>query len=473
MVNCKKEQLHLDEDLFNNTGINITTHGRKHLGASVGSDEFRKDYISTKVQKWVEEIKILSKIAMIDPHSAYIAYTRCYKHKYNFIMRTIKDTKKFLQPLDEVLDSTFIPAILNGRIVSRILRNIIALPVNLGGLGIPIPTEMSSEQYCDSIEITSELTRHITEQKDNYNTNSDAQKLIMSNVKSRKNDRRKETLDNLLSEMSEKQVRILDCIREKGASNWITALPLKEKGFHLSKSDFWDAMCLRYNLEFKRAPANCGCGKSFSMDHALSCMKGGYISMRHDNVRDLTANLLKEVANDVRTEPRLIELTGEKFAHKTANTEDEARLDISARNFWSPGTKAFCDIRIFNPLAESYRKQNLSNAHSINEKAKKREYNKRVLEVEHGSFTPLVFSCYGGMAKESKCFYKQLACRLSEKRNEALGDVTSFIRTKLSFTLLKTAIICVRGYREKDGITEDESINETDIHLTVMEAKLK
>ena len=123
---------------------------------------------------------------MIDPHSAYIAYTRCYKHKYNFIMRTIKDTKNFLQPLDEVLDNTFIPAILNGRIVSPILRNIIALPVNLGGLGIPIPTEMSSGHYCDSIEITSELTRHITEQKDNYNTNSDAQKLIMSNVKSRK-----------------------------------------------------------------------------------------------------------------------------------------------------------------------------------------------------------------------------------------------------------------------------------------------
>ena len=106
-------------------------------------------------------------------------------------------------------------------------------------------------------------------------------------------------------------------------------------------------------------------------------------------------------------------------------------------------------------------------------KLKKREYNKRVLEVEHGSFTPLVFSCYGGMAKESKCFYKQLACRLSEKRNEALGDVTSFIRIKLSFTLLKTAIICVRGYRGKDGITEDESLNETDIHLTVMEANLK
>ena len=123
------------------------TSKRKFKAKLMNGNELidKKEYISTKVQKWVEEIKILSKIAMIDPHSAYIAYTRCYKHKYNFIMRTIKDTKNFLQPLDEVLDSTFIAAILNGRIVSPILRNIIALPVNLGGLGIPIPTEMSSE----------------------------------------------------------------------------------------------------------------------------------------------------------------------------------------------------------------------------------------------------------------------------------------------------------------------------------------
>ena len=198
-------------------------------------------------------------------------------------------------------------------------------------------------------------------------------------------------------------------------------------------------------MDFKRAPSNCGCGKPFSIKKALSCMKDGYIIMRHNRVRDITAELLKEVAMDVRTETKMTELTGEVFTHKTANTEDEARLDLAARNFWSTGNKVFCDIRIFNPLAECYRKQKLANAHSTNEKAKKREYNKRVLEVEHGTFAPLIFS-YGGMAKESQCFYKHLATLLSEKRNETIGDVTSFIRTKLSFSLLKTAIICVRGY---------------------------
>ena len=77
------------------------------------------------------------------------------------------------------------------------------------------------------------------------------------------------------------------------------------------------------------------------------------------------------------------------------------------------------------------------------------------------------------MAKGSICFYKQLANWLSEKRNEAIGDVTSYKRVKLSFTLLKTAFSCVRGYRGKDELIEEKNINETDFHLTVIEAKLK
>ena len=33
--------------------------------------------------------------------------------------------------------------------------------------------------------------------------------------------------------------------------------------------------------------------------HALSCPKGGFPSLRHNEVRDLTANLLSEVCNNV------------------------------------------------------------------------------------------------------------------------------------------------------------------------------
>ena len=159
--------------------------------------------------------------------------------------------------------------------------------------------------------------------------------------------------------------------------------------------------------------------------------------MRHNEIRNTTAEFLKEVAKDVHIEPKLLELTGESFKLKSANTDDEARLDIAARNFWSNGTKAFCDIKVFNPLAQSYINQTLPAAHTSNEKAKKRKYNERIIEIEHASFSPLVFTCYGGMTKECQKFYKHLTTLIAEKRDDPYHKVCSYIRTKLSFSLEK------------------------------------
>ena len=89
--------------------------------------------------------------------------------------------------------------------------------------------------------------------------------------------------------------------------------------------------------------------------------------MRHNELRDMTAELLVEVCKDVQTEPKLAELTGEKFKLRTTNTENEARLDIACRGFWSTGTRALLDIRVFNPLAKSYLDKSVSEAHKANE----------------------------------------------------------------------------------------------------------
>ena len=92
---------------------------------------------------------------------------------------------------------------------------------------------------------------------------------------------------------------------EKGASSWLTAIPLDEYGFALQKSAFQDAIALRYGWLPLRTPANCVCGTSFSVEHALSCPKGGLPSIRHNEIRDLTAKLLTEVCSQVATEPEL------------------------------------------------------------------------------------------------------------------------------------------------------------------------
>eukprot|EP00794_Sanderia_malayensis_P014468 gene14468-biopygen11582 len=160
----------------------------------------------------------------------------------------------------------------------------------------------------------------------------------------------------------------------------------------------------------------------------------------------MTALLLGEVCKDVRLEPALQPLTGEAF-NSNVNISDEARSDISARGFWQTGQVAFFDIRVFNPTANRCCCQEISKSYEINEREKKRAYNDRVLEVEHGSFTPIVISATGGMGREAKKFYSRLAEMIGDKRKRDYSLVKAWLRRKISFALVKAINICIRGSR--------------------------
>ena len=53
----------------------------------------------------------------------------------------------------------------------------------------------------------------------------------------------------------------------------------------------------------------------------------------------------------------------------------------------------------------------------MNDQEKKRAYNERVFQMEHGTFTPLFFLIYGSMGRECRTFYSRLSDLLSEKRD--------------------------------------------------------
>ena len=154
--------------------------------------------------------------------------------------------------------------------------------------------------------------------------------------------------------------------------------------------------------------------------------------------------LIKDVCHDVQVEPHLQILTGEVLT-SSVNSSDEARLDISARGFWQRGQRAFHDVRVFNPFAKSHLNQKLDTAFRSNEN--KRQYNQRVLEVEHGSFTPLIFTPYGGNSKETERFLAELALKLSGRKQVEHSMVMHWLRAKLSFNLLRSAVLCLRGSR--------------------------
>ena len=338
-------------------------------------------------------------------------------------------------------------------------------------MGIIIPSENCNIQFDSSCAITKQLQESILTQKETLEINEAEVTKIILEIKNNKDGRQINQVMEVYSKLDETKRRLVSCTSEKGASSWLNALPLKCKDFHLTKNEFWDALNMRYGFQIKRLPSTCACGKDFSIEHSLSCLKGGYVNLRHNTIRNQFAELLSEISTDVQLEPQLAELTGENLKYKTSNKQNEARLDISARNVWRFGDKAFFDVRVFNPTSKFYSKMPLKSAYVTNEKEKKREYNERIIKVEHGSLTPLVFSCYGGMSRECGAFFKHLTTMISEKRGDKYQDVCKLLRTKISFSLLRISLICLRGYRGKPN--HKDSFSDEDTLITNKEARIQ
>ena len=82
--------------------------------------------------------------------------------------------------------------------------------------------------------------------------------------------------------------------------------------------------------------------------------------------------------------------------------------------FW-PG--CIFDIRVFNPLATSNRNTPHSSGYQRHEQEKRREYDQRIREIEHGPFAPLIFAVSNGMEPSTTITYKWFASLLASRSN--------------------------------------------------------
>ena len=157
---------------------------------------------------------------------------------------------------------------------------------------------------------------------------------IISAVKKRKAEEQKVEAERIRNELEPTGRRLMECVVEPRVSAWLNALPIAEHGFCLSKGAFRGALSLRYGWPIPNVTSKCACGTNFSMDHAVICHRGGIPTLRHNEIRDLTAELLAETSSDVSTEPRLQSMHDEVLQLQSANRDDEARLDVRASDFW-------------------------------------------------------------------------------------------------------------------------------------------
>ena len=149
------------------------------------------------------------------------------------------------------------------------LRRLLSLPVRMGGMG-PSSTEDLEREFAFSRLISSLLVSCILRQDMSYTSEVlNAQLRRKSEVKKQIQENLNATSSSTYDCLSQDLKGAVDLATEKGASSWLSTLPIQEHGFVLHKAAFHDAVALRYGWMPTNVPTDCACGKS-SVEHALS-----------------------------------------------------------------------------------------------------------------------------------------------------------------------------------------------------------
>ena len=271
--------------------VNITTDGKRHLGAVLGSAEYRKEYCEEIVSNWVKELTTLCEIAETQPQTAYSAYTKGYRSKFTYFLRTIENFEEFLTPIDTLLSERFIPTLFGCESAINDYREVFSLNPKEGGLGINILSQEAAEQHMASTKNTQPHVESIIQQETimrDIDSNGKTITELRQENNSHRSERRKENTKQIIDNLPEDTKTFVEQARDKGASSWLNALPIEEQRFVMNKEEFRDALRLRYNMPLKHMPSFCTCGERFDVSHALSWVA----SLHRDTIPQETSSHL-------------------------------------------------------------------------------------------------------------------------------------------------------------------------------------
>ena len=189
--------------IFGNS-VNITSEGKRHLGAVIGSPEYNEEFCKDKVNVWIKELTTLCEIATTHPQMAYTAYLKGYKSKFTYFLRTIENFHNFVSPVDQLLSEKFIPTLFGYDTALTEYRDIFGLNPGEGGLGIPILSNEAQDQHASSLRITEPHVESIMEQETIMrptNSNGKTIKEIKIDEKKLKQQTRKENIELIDTKM--------------------------------------------------------------------------------------------------------------------------------------------------------------------------------------------------------------------------------------------------------------------------------
>ena len=231
----KPEREQAAREAFRDTAINVTTEGHKHLGAALGSRSFLEEYDGERVDEWVNEVTKLADFAISQPQACYAAFTFGLRHRWTCFLRELLDIAELLEPLEREINKVLIPAVTD-HTATKVERDLLGLPVRMGGLGFTDPVLTSSFEYEASTKVTDPLVRRNAEQEHQPSVALEIQTLQLSTRKQR-DDCLSERLEQVKNSLPTKAKRAVELATEKGSSNWLTVIPLKELDYNLNKKE--------------------------------------------------------------------------------------------------------------------------------------------------------------------------------------------------------------------------------------------
>jgi hypothetical protein len=251
--------------------------------------------------------------------------------------------------------------------------------------------------------------------------------------------------------------------RTTAAGAWLSTIPDRFSGTELTREEWMDNVAIRYGRRPANLPDHCdGCGAGLTMEHALSCKRGGLVGIRHDDVRDEWAHLCSIALTDSRVviEPTIFYGNGSRAGETNATPTsphhagtamtttlgDEARGDVLAHGFWNRGRGTVFDVRICDTDSRSYGNTSSSKILERHAKEKKDKYETACLHRRR-DFTPLVYSIDGMASKDARTAERRIAWILAKKWNRTYSDIANFIRTRMSLAIVRSNTLLLRGDR--------------------------
>ena len=455
----------------------IVTSAR-HLGGYLCSNpDDMEQHIGELTEQWERELEILSAFALHHPQAGHTIMQKVLQAKWTHTLRSNPGAGPLFEQLSFDVKNKYLPALFGDFIDDPQVRddrfNQATLPYKYGGLSIMDPVREADRCHSESLQLTDYLVKAMkNETAFDVGQCLSLAKATRISCRDSRRSMHQDRHAQLLSVATPAQQRVLQ--RATCNSNHRSVQPSTKWGTVIPRVAFRDQL----NIDFGRVPIDLmrtcdGCGKEFTVSHALTCPLGGMAIGRHDELRDELGILCQQALTQtaVRVEPMIHPIQAEVTAsvedddnsnaaiqeHNNHNPvpialttvrENQRRGDLDVRSLNENGVSTIIDITVVDTDSPSY--IHLPPMEVLKKKAiEKRQKHEEACKQNNKIFIPFVMSVDGCFDEEAKGLMRNLARRLSEKWEAPFSVVANYIYSRMSVALVRANNRCLRGSRIK------------------------